>query len=45
LTADVERNKRAMLSMTLELEGMKEELQTYKELSSTLKQGQIKVEG
>jgi hypothetical protein len=26
LTADVERNKRAMLSMTLEMEGMKEEL-------------------
>jgi predicted RNase H-like nuclease (RuvC/YqgF family) len=41
LTADVERNKRAMLSMTLEMEGMKEELQTYKELPSTLKQRQI----
>jgi predicted RNase H-like nuclease (RuvC/YqgF family) len=37
LTTDVERNKRAMLNMTLKLEGMKEEFQTYKELPSTLK--------
>jgi predicted nucleic acid-binding Zn-ribbon protein len=41
LTADVERSKRAMLTMTLEMEGMKEELQTYRQISSTFEQSQI----
>jgi predicted nucleic acid-binding Zn-ribbon protein len=41
LTADVQRNKRAILAMTLELEGMKEELQTYRQLPTNLAQSQI----
>jgi hypothetical protein len=41
LTADVQRNKCAMLAMTLEMEGLKEELQAYRQLPTNVAQSQI----
>jgi hypothetical protein len=40
-TDEVEQHKRPLINMTLEMESMREELQTYKELPSTLKQRQL----
>ena len=41
MAAELEQKKRAMINLTLKLEGLQEELQTYKELPSILKQCQI----
>jgi hypothetical protein len=41
MVAALELKKRAFVNLTLETEGLQEELQTYKELPSTLKQRQL----
>jgi uncharacterized protein YxeA len=41
MVADLELKKRAFVNLTLETEGLREELQTYKELPSTLKKRQL----
>ena len=41
---DLEKRKCAWVNLTLETEGLQEELQTYKELPSTLKQCQLDYE-
>ena len=41
MAVDLELKKRALVNLTLEIERLREELQTYKELPSTLKQRQL----
>ena len=41
MAIDLELKKCALVNLTLETEGLQEELQTYKELPSTLKQHQL----